>query len=100
MNIEHKRKILALVIPGLFLQIGCMVLIRILAPNAGNRSAAPPEWISLSLAIGSLIGVLLVIVGLRYYAKAKGYSDVFGLLGLLSCVGVVILAVLPDKTKG
>jgi hypothetical protein len=97
---EQKSKSLAFGIPGLSLQIGCMTLSRILAPKTGDHSAAPPEWIALSLAIGSLIGVLLLIVGLRYYAKAKGYNPEFGLLGLLSLLGILILAVLPDKTKG
>lgn len=97
---EQKNKSMAFGIPGLFLQIVCMALSHILAANSGDHSAAPPEWIALSLAIGSLIGVLLLIVGLRHYAKAKGYSDAFGLFGLLSFLGILILAVLPDKTKG
>ena len=97
---EYKRKSLAFGIPGLVLQIGCTALVRILAPKTGDQSAASQEWITLSLAIGSLIGLLLLIVGLRHYAKAKGYSAVLGLLGLLSLLGILILAVLPDKTKG
>jgi hypothetical protein len=95
---EYKRKSLAFGIPGLVLQIGCTALVRILTSKTGDHSAAPPEWITL-LAIGSLVGLLLLIVGLRNYAKAKGYSAVLGLLGLLSLLGILILAVLPDKTK-
>jgi len=47
----------------------------------------------------SVAGTVLLLVGLGYYAKAKGHSPVWGLLGLLSCVGIVVLAVLPDKLK-
>ena len=97
---EQKSKSLAFGIPGLFLQIGCITLMRILAPSTGNYSAALPDWITISLAGGSLIGVILLIVGLRHYAKAKGYGLEYGFLGLLSLLGVLILAVLPDKTKG
>jgi hypothetical protein len=49
--------------------------------------------------IGSLVGLMPLIVGLRQFAKAKGYSDAYGFLGLLSLLGVLVMAVLPDKTK-
>jgi hypothetical protein len=100
MIIKYKHKGLAFGIPGLFLQIGCMTLSRIIAPTTGDPSAALPEWITRSLAVGSLIGVLLLIVGSRYYAKGKGYNATLGLLGLFSIFGILILAVLPDKVKG
>jgi hypothetical protein len=29
----------------------------------------------------------------------KGYSQFLGILGFLSCIGLVILVVLPDKHK-
>jgi amino acid transporter len=47
----------------------------------------------------SLAGTALLLVGLAYYAKAKGHSPAWGLVGLLSCLGIVVLAVLPDKLK-
>jgi len=51
------------------------------------------------MIVAGLFSVILVIIGLGYYAKAKGYSAVLGLLGLLSCIGLFALAVLPDKTE-
>jgi hypothetical protein len=51
------------------------------------------------MILGVLLGAVLLIIGLGYYAKGKGYSAVLGLLGLFSCIGLLILAVLPDKTK-
>ena len=45
------------------------------------------------------MGVILLIVGLCFYAKAKGYPAALGLLGLLSCIGLLILALMRDKTK-
>src|ERR1041385_9111044 len=97
---EYNRKSLALGVPGLLIQIGCTLLIRVLAPKSADHSDAPPEWIAFLLLAGTLIGAVLLIVGLGYYAKAKGYSGVLGLLELLSCLGLLILALLPDKMKG
>jgi hypothetical protein len=100
MNTEQKSKSLAFGIPGLLLQVGCMTLSRILAPKTGGHGATSPELITVSLAVGALIGVIFLIIGLRHYAKAKGYGPEYGLLGLLSLPGILILAMLPDKTKG
>ena|SRR6478609_9501745 len=97
---KYNRKSLILGIPGLLLQLGCMFLSNLLAANAKSGGAAPPALLALLLVFGALIGAVLLIVGLCFYAKAKGYSAVLGLLGLLSCIGLLILAVLPDKTKG
>jgi hypothetical protein len=47
----------------------------------------------------SVAGGILLILGLCFYARGKGYTMALGLLGLLSIVGLIILAVLPDKRK-
>jgi hypothetical protein len=47
----------------------------------------------------ALAGSIAFIWGCINYAKGKGYPGVVGLLGLLSCIGVIILLVLPDKYK-
>jgi len=60
-------------------------------------SASP--WILTLFDIVGCIGFLLVIMGLCYYAKAKGQPGALGLLGLLSMVGVLILVCLKDKTE-
>ena len=39
----------------------------------------------------------LLIVGLGYYAMSRGQSKWFGALGLLSCLGLIVLALLPKK---
>ena len=97
---EYNRKSLALGIPGLLLQIGCQVAINLIAAKAkAGGGAAPPAALSFALLAGMLLGTILLITGLCYYAKGKGYSGVLGLLGLLSCLGLLILAILPDKTK-
>ena len=50
-------------------------------------------------AIIALVGVVLFIWGCINYAEGKGYSKWLGLLGLLSCLGLIVLVVLPDKNK-
>tara|TARA_B100001123_G_C14701993_1_gene785649 strand:- start:3 stop:440 length:438 start_codon:yes stop_codon:yes gene_type:complete len=45
----------------------------------------------------ALLGSILFLVGLGYYAKMKGRDAAWGLVGLLSCIGFVILAVLPKR---
>ena len=87
-------------IPGIVLQVACNYLIHLFGAQAkAHSSAAPPEYLAWILLAGMIIGTVMLIVGLGYYAKGKGYSGVLGLLGLLSCIGLLILAVLPDKTK-
>ena len=54
-------------------------------------------WFAAILIYG---GFLLLIWGLWNYAKGKGYKGVWGLLGLLSIFGFMILALFPDKKKG
>ena len=45
------------------------------------------------------IGAAAFIWGCFNYAKGKGYSQWFGLLGLLFLVGLLILVTFPDKHK-
>lgn len=97
---KYNRKSLMLGIPGLLLQIGCIFTSNFIAAKAGSGGSAPPLALAGVLALGSIAGSVLLIIGLCFYAKAKGYSPVLGLLGLLSCLGLLILAILPDKTKG
>ena len=54
----------------------------------------------------SIIGVVLLVVGAIFfvwgcmnYAEGKGHSKWFGLLGLLSILGLIILVFLPDHHK-
>src|SRR6478609_8753508 len=45
----------------------------------------------------SLLGVGMLIIGLSIYARMRGHSPWFGALGLLSCIGMLILVLLPKK---
>ena len=50
-----------------------------------------------SAALWTLAGTALLIYGLMLFAKMRRQSPWWGVLGLLSCMGVVILALLPKK---
>lgn len=57
--------------------------------------------ISHGMVMGSLValvGSILFIWGCCNYAMGKGYAWPVGLLGLLSCIGLLVLIVLPDKS--
>jgi hypothetical protein len=47
----------------------------------------------------ALLGTGLLIAGLCFYARGKGYPMLLGLIGVFSIIGLIILAVLPDKRK-
>ena len=62
-------------------------------------ASACPEWSGAGppvlLVMG--LGTLLLIWGLTYYARMRGQSAWWGLLGLLSCLGMVLLLLLPKE---
>src|SRR5262245_55098634 len=71
----------ALALPGMAMQV--------LAGQVVS-SADPGSAMARALAIQGL-GAILVIGGLICYARMKGRSGALGLLGLLSCLGLIIL---------
>ena len=44
-------------------------------------------------------GWVMFIWGCMQYAKAKGHSGAWGLLGLLSILGLIVLFFFPDRHK-
>lgn len=50
-------------------------------------------------ALISLVGTLMLIVGLTYRAKDKGRAAAWGLCGLLSVVGVIIVYQLANRAN-
>jgi hypothetical protein len=72
-------------VPGLLLQFFGGIFVRV--------AHLPP----ILIIPVTLLGAGLLVAGLCYYAKSKGYHPALGLLGLLSLFGLIALAVLPDK---
>jgi hypothetical protein len=75
---------LALGIPGLLIQVVGVVM----------RSKPETEANGQTVAA---IGTILLICGLGFYAKAKGRSIAWGLMGFLSIIGLIVLAMLEDR---
>ena len=48
--------------------------------------------------LAGLLGSILLIIALVYYAKSKGRNPVWGVVGILGIVGVIILYFLKDLT--
>ena len=84
---EYKSKTNIGIAIGLILEIVGNV-VRMQMPN-----------LALVGAIIALVGAVFFIWGCMNYAVGKGYSKFLGLLGLLSCIGLVVLVLLPDKNK-
>lgn len=77
---------LALGVPGLALQVVGNVLWQ-------QNRANPYAGIGFTVA-----GTVLLIAGLAFYAKAKGRSEVWCLMGFLSIIGFIVLGCLEDLT--
>jgi hypothetical protein len=75
------RNSLLLGAPGLVLQ------------GVGNTMKGVPGGLLL------LVGSALLVAGLAIYARMRGQSPWLGLLGLLSCLGMVVLVLLPKKCQ-
>jgi hypothetical protein len=75
------------------------VAVGLLLEIAGRVLAMQVPNLALVGAIITLVGVVFFIWGCMNYAAGKGYSKLLGLLGLLSCIGLIVLVLLPDKNK-
>jgi hypothetical protein len=96
---KYVRKSLIFGGPGLLLQIGCTFVANFVVTKAMSIGSVPLAGLTGIFVVGSIVGNILLIAGLSFYAKAKGYSAALGVLGLLSCIGLLVLAILPDKAK-
>ena len=59
-------------------------------------SVKHPSPAGLGAAIVAMIGTIAYIRGLALYARAKGHTAWWCLLGLISLAGLAIVAALPD----
>ena len=75
---------LVIAIPGIIIQVAAQLMMQ------GEQS-------NLGLLV-SLIGTVMVLIGFAYYAKAKGRNPLWCIVGVLSCLGLLIMALLKDKS--
>jgi hypothetical protein len=76
-----------------------IVLFIVSAATAVNANRSGSTGLALAANVVEIVSGVLFIWGCCMYAKGKGYSAAFGLLGFLSLIGLIILVVLPDKAK-
>lgn len=81
MDAADNKKSLLIGGPGLFIQMGGQAV-------GGLAGTAV-----------SIVGTIMLVAGLCFYARGKGYPAILGVVGILSCIGLLILAVLPDKRR-
>ncbi len=85
---QVQAKIRSLTLQSFFFGVPGMILQAVANPRLVGELGGP---------LCSLVGAGLVVLGLSRYALSRGRSAWFGLFGLLSCVGIIILALLPKK---
>jgi hypothetical protein len=86
MIVRHNRQGLAFDVLGIVLQLAAEFLI-----DRQRWGLVLPQGLY-------MVGTVLLGIGLAYDAKAKGRSPAWCLMALLSIVGVLVLAVLEDRS--
>ena len=84
---EYNKKSLVFGIPGIILQIAGNFM------RTPNGLFTPLGWLAV------LGGTALLLVGLAFYAKAKGRHSAWCLFAFLSLIGLIVLACLKDKSE-
>lgn len=85
---EYNRQSFIYGVPGIVLQIGGRI-VTVMAEN-GTMIAAG--------VVTTVVGTLLLLVGLAFYAKAKGRHPAWCLMAFLSIIGLIVLALLKDRS--
>ena len=81
---------------GLILNVAC----RIGGATALDGATGTPRLILAgALLLGTLAGTALFVWGCFMYMIGKGQSGWYGLFGLLSIIGLIVLVCFPDKYK-
>lgn len=89
---DARKNNLSLLIGG----IGLVLQVAGLFVGIIQQDANPDVFPAVGIAI-CWLGAALLIVGLALYASAKGQHWAWGFMGLLSIIGLIILAALPDR---
>ena len=75
------------------------IIIGFLLQCAGRIVAATGDAAALFGFVITLAGFVVFLGGCMVYASSKGYPKWIGLIGFLSCLGLFILALLPDRKR-
>jgi hypothetical protein len=75
--------------------VGVGILLQIVSRFLINQGGS---MVTVGLLL-ALAGAVAFVWGCINYAQGKGYHWALGFLGLLSCLGLIVLVVIPDKHK-
>jgi hypothetical protein len=64
-----------------------------------NNQGSPPLFLAGGILLLHVAAIVIFCLGCMDYAKSKGYSPLYRLFGMLGCIGLIVLAILPDKWK-
>jgi len=78
-------------IAGIVIGLGCLFFFNVILPYSPSTEGIATFF--------SVVGTGIYIWGLYNFAKSKGYHGAWCLLGLLSILGLIILACMPDRLK-
>ena len=98
---DKKKNNLSLLfgVPGLLGQI----IGRIMLTQVSDDPNTAPTGQEIMMALGglgiALLGTALLVVGLAFYARAKGRHWAWCFMGFLSIIGLIVLACLKDQHK-
>jgi hypothetical protein len=84
---------------GIWIGLVVQLLGRLLPKLSGG--VAVGDYVPPIFYIGygvSFLGVLIFVWGCMRICANKGYSAWLGLLGLLSCLGLLVVLILPEKS--
>lgn len=84
---KQHRLSFAFGLPGLALQFG-----------SGFIAGMDDSGVALAL-LARLVGAVLLIIGIGYSAAYKGRSPIWAVVGVLGCLGLIVVAVLKDLKK-
>ena len=83
---KYNRKSLAFGLPGILIQVCCVVI---------NETATSPALLAVSPVV-LLVGFALLMTGVYFYVKSKGRNPAWSVLACFSFLGLIILACLKD----
>jgi hypothetical protein len=96
---RYNRISLAWGLSGALLQLVALtyVLIKVSAPGPPHtRLEQVPDIVMMLVVTVLSVGTVFVMIGLAYYAKAKGRDPAWCIMGFFLLLGLLVLACLPD----
>lgn len=97
-TIEHKKALQRSANIKVAIAIGMVLLVgAAIGAIATTSGGTPSDVLIIPLVILRYAALVPWFWGLSEYAKSKGYPGTYALWGILSCIGLLVLVLIPDK---